>query len=108
MPHLLHMIAAGVAAVIIFFVTLLLVVASCDLNPVSRGWMSSPAAYTRLKILCAKAVYVISSSCLQSVPRAQTMLMVISAAIICWWNFKSVSGRGGRADLRGRLMWWRW
>lgn len=46
-------------------VTLPQLVASCILNPVDHGWLSSPASITRLKVVCAKVAYVIAIDVLQ-------------------------------------------
>lgn len=45
--------------------------ASSDLNPVSQGYLASPAAVTRLKILTAKAIYIIVADDMQSWPKPQ-------------------------------------
>ncbi|KAG2443454.1 hypothetical protein HXX76_001811 [Chlamydomonas incerta] len=88
MPHILHMAVACVTACVFFCVTALLVVASSDLNPVSSGYLASPAAMTRLKILTAKALFVIASDDLQSWPKPQAILIIFAVAMICWWNFR--------------------
>jgi hypothetical protein len=69
------------------------VVASCDLNPVSNGHLASPAAYARLKILAAKAAYVIIADCLSSIHKAQGVFTFMCVSLILWWNLQSVSGR---------------
>ncbi|KAG2443224.1 hypothetical protein HYH02_009297 [Chlamydomonas schloesseri] len=88
MPHILHMAVAVVTAAVFFCVTALLVVASSDLNPVSRGYLASPAAMTRLKILTAKALFVIASDDMQSWPKPQAIIIIWAVAMICWWNFR--------------------
>ncbi|KXZ45821.1 hypothetical protein GPECTOR_50g615 [Gonium pectorale] len=90
MPHLLHLCVAGFMAVVFLLVTALMVIASCDLNPVSRSYMASPTVYPRLKILFAKAVYVIALASLDSEPKLQAVLAVICVALICWWNYVSL------------------
>nr|ACF39778.1 PAS domain sensory protein FXL1 [Chlamydomonas reinhardtii] len=89
MPHILHMAVACVTACIFFCVTALMVVASSDLNPVSQGYLASPAAVTRLKILTAKAIYIIVADDMQSWPKPQ-VAMVWAVGLICWWNFRRV------------------
>ncbi|KAG2443480.1 hypothetical protein HXX76_001833 [Chlamydomonas incerta] len=90
MPHILHMAVACVTACVFFCVTALMVVASSDLNPVSQGYLASPAAVTRLKILTAKAVYIIVADDMQSWPKPQAILIVWAVGLICWWNFRRV------------------
>ncbi|PNW74156.1 hypothetical protein CHLRE_13g587550v5 [Chlamydomonas reinhardtii] len=88
MPHILHMAVACVTACIFFCVTALMVVASSDLNPISTGYLASPAAITRLKILTAKALFVIASDDLQGWPKPQAIIIIFTVAMICWWNFR--------------------
>ncbi|KAG2441028.1 hypothetical protein HXX76_003881 [Chlamydomonas incerta] len=90
MPHILHMGVAGVTAVLFFAITGFMVIASSDLNPVSRGYLASPAAITRLKILCAKAVFVIVADDMQSWPKPQAIGILITVLLIWWWNFRRV------------------
>ncbi len=91
MPHVLHMIIGCFTAVVFIAITAFMVVASCDLNPISKAHLASPAAYTRLKILMAKAVYVIATGCLDSILKVEVSLSAICVAIVIWWNFRSVS-----------------
>ncbi|GLI61938.1 hypothetical protein VaNZ11_004468 [Volvox africanus] len=88
MPHIAHMAVALVTAVLFFCVTALMVVASSDLNPISRAYLASPVAVARLQILVAKAAYVIVANDLQSWPKPQAVGLVLCAALICWWNFR--------------------
>lgn len=71
---------------------MLQVVASCDLNPVSQGYLASPAAYARLKILVAKAAYVIVADCLGSLNKVQSVFIFICVSLVLWWNIKAVRG----------------
>ncbi len=88
---MLHMIIGCFTAVVFIAITALMVVASCDLNPISKAHLASPAAYTRLKILLAKAVYVIAVDCLDQVMKVEVTLSAFCVAIIVWWNFRAVS-----------------
>ncbi|KAG2446966.1 hypothetical protein HYH02_008120 [Chlamydomonas schloesseri] len=90
MPHVLHMAVAVFVAVLHLCVTALLVVASSDLNPITRGYLASPDAPTRLRILVCKAIFIIASTCLKSWPKVQTGLMVAAVAFIAWFNFKKM------------------
>ncbi|KXZ42246.1 hypothetical protein GPECTOR_175g214 [Gonium pectorale] len=90
MPHLLHMLAGLASAALFLAVTALLVVASSDLNPVSQGYLASPAAYTRLQILVAKAVYIVCSDTLTANPRLQVIGMLLSVAAILYWNLRTM------------------
>ncbi|KXZ46279.1 hypothetical protein GPECTOR_45g149 [Gonium pectorale] len=85
-PHLIHLSVAGVTAVVFFCSTALMLVAGCDLNPVARGIMSSPAAVTRIKVLVMKAVYVIVVNTLDSAGKVQAVLMTAAALAITWYN----------------------
>ncbi len=91
MPHVLHMIIGCFTAVVFIAITAFMVVASCDLNPISKRHLASPAAYTRLKVLMAKAVYVIAVDCLDQVMKVEVTLGAFCVAIIVWWNFRAVS-----------------
>ena len=72
------------------YLRLPVVVASSDLNPISTGYLASPAAITRLKILTAKALFVIASDDLQGWPKPQAIIIIFTVAMICWWNFRRV------------------
>ncbi|EFJ45814.1 hypothetical protein VOLCADRAFT_93917 [Volvox carteri f. nagariensis] len=86
-PHLIHMTVAGVTAVVFFCSTGLMLVAGCDLSPVGRGVMASPAAVTRLKVLMLKALYVIVINTMASVPKPQAVAVLAAAAAITFFNF---------------------
>ncbi|GIL75462.1 hypothetical protein Vretifemale_5241, partial [Volvox reticuliferus] len=88
MPHVAHMSVALVTATLFFCVTALMVVASSDLNPISRAYLASPVAIARLQILVAKAAYVIVANDLQSWPKPQAVGLVLCVSLICWWNFR--------------------
>ncbi|PNW76743.1 hypothetical protein CHLRE_11g469500v5 [Chlamydomonas reinhardtii] len=90
MPHVLHMSVALFVAVLHLCVTALLVVASSDLNPITRGYLASPDAPTRLRILVGKAIFIITATCFKSWPRLQTGLMVAAVTLITWFNFKKM------------------
>ncbi|EFJ48000.1 hypothetical protein VOLCADRAFT_91579 [Volvox carteri f. nagariensis] len=90
MPHLLHMLVALSGGILFLFVTALVVVASCDLDPVSRAVLASPAAYARLKILFAKAVFITFANCLDSNTKVQVIGMVASVTLIVFWNLRAL------------------
>ncbi|GFR46148.1 hypothetical protein Agub_g7674, partial [Astrephomene gubernaculifera] len=90
MPHLLHMLVSLGTALLFLCVTALMVVASCNLDPVSKGYLSSPAAYARLRILIAKAVFVVLANCVDSNPKPQSIGMLIAVALICYWNLREM------------------
>ncbi|GLC59118.1 hypothetical protein PLESTB_001450200 [Pleodorina starrii] len=112
MPHLLHMMVALSVALLFLCVTALVVVAGCDLDPVSRGLLASPAAYARLKILIAKAALVIFANCLDSNFRVQVVGMLASATLIVFWNLRTFVLFGtGPVTVGGMLVtalyvWW--
>ena len=108
MPHLLHMSVGCGTAVVFFFVTALLVVASCDLNPVAKGFLSSPAAYARLKILLFKAIFVVVAACLMSIPKVQAVAEFIAVTFILYYNLESVRAaawQGGRDCFHIVVVW---
>lgn len=84
------MLVALAMAVIFLCVTALMIVASCDLNPVTHGYLASPAVAAQLRILCAKAVFIIVSDCLDTSPKLQAVGMTISVLLIMYWHFKEV------------------
>ncbi|GIM12317.1 hypothetical protein Vretimale_15676 [Volvox reticuliferus] len=90
MPHLLHFCVAVLTAIVFLAVTVCLVVASGDLNPIARAPLSSPAVYPRLKVLAAKALFIVCSDVLDSVEKVQAVLNVSCVALICWWNLRSL------------------
>ncbi|GIL67639.1 hypothetical protein Vafri_20979 [Volvox africanus] len=90
MPHLLHFSVAVLTAIVFLAVTVCLVVASGDLNPVTRGTLSSPTVYPRLKVLAAKALFILCADVLDSVEKVQAVLNVSCVVLICWWILKSL------------------
>ncbi|GLI60701.1 hypothetical protein VaNZ11_002794 [Volvox africanus] len=90
MPHLLHMLVALTTALLFLIVTALMVVASADLNPVSRSYLSTPASVVRLKILFAKAIYIVLADCLDSNSRVQSLGMAAAVLLIVYWNFRAI------------------
>jgi hypothetical protein len=94
MPHMLHMSVALTTAALFLLVTALVVVASSDLNPVSSGRLSSPAAMVRLRILLAKALYIIIADCLDSNVRLQCLGMSATVLFILYWNLRQVGAWG--------------
>ncbi|KAG2494774.1 hypothetical protein HYH03_007018 [Edaphochlamys debaryana] len=88
MPHVIHMLIALTMAAVVLVVTALMVIASCDLNPVSKGYLASPAAYARLKILIAKAAYIIFANCFESQFKLQTLGQAVAVTLVVWWNFR--------------------
>ncbi|KAG2493141.1 hypothetical protein HYH03_008565 [Edaphochlamys debaryana] len=87
MPHLVHVLVALAMAVLFLVVTALMVIASCDLNPVSKGYLASPAAYARLKILFAKGGFIVCANCLNGSAKLQTLGMAAAVMLVVWWNF---------------------
>ncbi|EFJ46271.1 hypothetical protein VOLCADRAFT_93382 [Volvox carteri f. nagariensis] len=90
MPHVLHMSVALCTAAVHLGVTALLVVASSDLNPLSQGYLASPDVASRLKILAAKAAFIVCADDLQAWPRVQVVLMAVAVGFICWYNFRKL------------------
>ncbi|GFR45040.1 hypothetical protein Agub_g6410 [Astrephomene gubernaculifera] len=99
MPHILHMSVAAFAALVHFSVTALMVVASSDLNPISRGHLASPDSYSRLKILAAKALFIIFTDDLQSWPKLRGVLVVVAVGCCCWWNFRKLPFYGTAVNM---------
>ncbi|KXZ48850.1 hypothetical protein GPECTOR_25g435 [Gonium pectorale] len=90
MPHLLHMSVALTTGLVFMCVTALMVVASSDLDPVSKGFLASPAVYARLKILAAKAAYIILANCLDNSHKVQSIGMLTCVSLIVYWNLRSM------------------
>ncbi|KAG2487340.1 hypothetical protein HYH03_014056 [Edaphochlamys debaryana] len=90
MPHLIHMFVAMTTAVLFLAVTALMIIASSDLNPVSQGYLASPAVYSRLRILAAKAAVVIFANCVDSQPKAQAIGIALAVGLVCWWNLRDM------------------
>ncbi|KAG2482503.1 hypothetical protein HYH03_018578 [Edaphochlamys debaryana] len=88
MPHLVHMLVAGALAALFLAITALMIIASSDLNPVSKGILASPAVYTRLKILIAKAAFIVFANCVESNHKVQTLGETIAVLLVVWWNFR--------------------
>ncbi|GFR49209.1 hypothetical protein Agub_g11123, partial [Astrephomene gubernaculifera] len=88
MPHLLHLSVALATAIILLGVTALMIVASSELNPVSRIYLASPSAATRLKTLAARAAYVGAAAGFRCWPKPQAVTMAIAVGMVCWWNFR--------------------
>ncbi|KAG2486663.1 hypothetical protein HYH03_014719 [Edaphochlamys debaryana] len=90
MPHLVHMLVAMAVAALYLGVTALMLIASSDLNPVSKGFLASPTAFIRLRILAAKAVFVVCATCLESNAKLQTAGMTAAVLLVVWWNFRKM------------------
>ncbi|KAG2482499.1 hypothetical protein HYH03_018574 [Edaphochlamys debaryana] len=90
MPHLVHMLVAGALAALFLAITALMIIASSDLNPVSKGILASPAVYTRLKILIAKAAFIIFANCFEGNFKLQTLGEAVSVLLVVWWNFRQM------------------
>lgn len=70
--------------------SMLQVIASCDLSPVSRGFLSSPTTVSRLKILAAKASYIIAVNCLGALGKTQAIIIFLAVWLIVLWNVQEV------------------
>lgn len=103
MPHLMHMLVSLVIAVLFLTVTALMVIASSDLNPASLALLSTPASTVRLKILAAKAAYIVTANCLDSIPKIQSVLLAITVVLIVYWNLRAVGRAVGKGKQRSVL-----
>ncbi|GIL69149.1 hypothetical protein Vretifemale_29, partial [Volvox reticuliferus] len=88
--HIILMTVGVATAIIFFFATGLMLVASCDLSPVARGIMASPAAVTRLQVLMLKALFVVAANTMVGVRKVQAVVMLAMALAICALNFKAL------------------
>ena len=69
-------------------------VASCDLNPASHQVSATPNASLRIKVFACKAVLLISSVCLDSQPKVQALLLLLSAFLATYQNLRYVRPQG--------------
>ncbi|KAG2497902.1 hypothetical protein HYH03_004167 [Edaphochlamys debaryana] len=96
MPHLLHLVVGLVFAATFLCVTALMLLMpfaralTTDLSPASKSIMATPVAYPRLKILFAKAAFVISSADLDAYSKAKAVINCLCVALILYWNVRSV------------------
>jgi len=88
--HMIHVIVAAITAILFVASTACLMVAGCDLNPDAKANLASPAAVLRLKVLCAKAVYVAAMAVLRFTPKVQAIITIACTSLIWYWNWRNV------------------
>ncbi|GLI66740.1 hypothetical protein VaNZ11_010687 [Volvox africanus] len=88
--HVILLAIAALTAVIFYFTTALMLVASCELSPVAGGIMASPAAVTRLQVLMLKALFVVAADTMVAVGKIQAVVMLAMAMGICLLNLKAL------------------
>ena len=62
----------------------------CDLNPMTRNILASPAPETNFKVLALKMAMVIMSACLAELVHVQPALLVACVSLIAWLVFSTV------------------
>lgn len=67
-------------------------VADCDLNPLTRNYLASPAASASIKMLALKMIVVITSACLDELPKVQPVVMLVCVVLVTYLMLISVSG----------------
>ncbi|KIY98673.1 hypothetical protein MNEG_9288 [Monoraphidium neglectum] len=91
MPHLAHM-AFAVVVTLTFMATCLgLSVGDCDLNPLTRNMLATPAAITNLTTLALKMVMVVLSTAGGSNPKLQSVVMAVCSGYITYQMIMAAS-----------------
>uniref|UniRef100_A0A383VUJ6 PAS domain-containing protein n=1 Tax=Tetradesmus obliquus TaxID=3088 RepID=A0A383VUJ6_TETOB len=90
MPHMAHMIFAGVMCIIFGAMTLLMATGMCDLNPLTRSVLASADAATSFKLLALKMVLVVICSCLDAFGPAQVVIGLLCVTGVSSFLFYDV------------------
>ncbi|KIY97555.1 hypothetical protein MNEG_10408 [Monoraphidium neglectum] len=90
MPHLVHMVVAGLVALLLGAVVMLMAVGECDLNPLTRSLLAAPDGTTASRVVALKMVMVILSTVITFSPTNQCVIMVICAGLITLQLLSSV------------------
>ncbi|KAI8467685.1 MAG: hypothetical protein J3K34DRAFT_523567 [Monoraphidium minutum] len=85
MPHLAHMAFAVVVTLVFMLTCLGLSVGDCDLNPLTRNMLGTPAAVTNLVTLALKMVMVVLSTAAGGAnPKLQSIVMALCSGYITY------------------------
>lgn len=79
MPHIAHMMFAGILCVIFAGMTLVMSIGYTDLNPLSRNWLARSDPEASFKILALKMVIVVVVTGLDCFPRVQVRCLHTTA-----------------------------
>lgn len=104
MPHLAHMILAGVTIVLLAVMVMLMGMATCDLNPLNVSRLSSSDEVATIKMLLLKIIFVLVATALDTIGNIQPVIMAIAMWGVVYYMFDGVSRRN-------RDMWeqcWGW
>lgn len=82
MPYLAHMVLAGITALLCAAITICLIVADCDLNPLARQPLATCAARLRLRVTVLQIALVVVASTLYCFPVLQASLLSIIVVVM--------------------------
>lgn len=88
--HLLNLAVAGITALVFTISTIAVQTAGCDLNPCGKGVLASPAAVMKIKVICAKATFILAMNMLTFSPKLQALVVTTSVLYVFWLNFHTV------------------
>eukprot|EP00775_Hariotina_reticulata_P009651 gene9651-9811_t len=89
-PHLIHLIFAFLAIVVLCGAAIISAYSDCDLNPLVKSRLASPRAGTTLVTVSFKIAMVILSTCFMELGKAQSVLMLLCACIITYYLLRRV------------------
>lgn len=90
MPHLAHIGASIIGILVVGAGSVFLAVATCDLNPASKGFNSSPAALVRAKVAICKVLLVLVIDILDDYPVPRGLLAIGLLAVITWQDLSAM------------------
>lgn len=91
MPHLAHMILAGVTIVLLAVMVMLMGMATCDLNPLNISRLSSSDEVATIKMLLLKIIFVLVATALNTIGNIQPAIMAIVMWGVVYYMFDGVS-----------------
>lgn len=87
-PHLIHLGVAVLMLLVFGICVACMAVASCDLNPVTKGCLATPAVGVRVLSLCCRTVLIAAAAVCMPWPHVQAVIMMIAVAWILWKNLR--------------------
>jgi hypothetical protein len=91
MPHLAHMMFAGVTIAVLAGMVLLLGMGVCDCNPLNTSRLSSSDEVTVIKMSLLKIMFILVATVLDQLGNIQAGLMTVAMWGVVYYLFDGVS-----------------
>ncbi|KAF5827331.1 hypothetical protein DUNSADRAFT_856, partial [Dunaliella salina] len=88
--HMGHMIVGAAFALLLTIGAVVLAVSDCELSPLSRHLLASPAATMRVKVVVAKVFVLVCAGAINSSREAPPIIIWIFALYIWWLYFRAM------------------